>query len=296
MKIQLLLLFTTAFAIYPKYVKVPVYWDEKDHEKNTTLVNNVAAQLSKALIFYAFEPIDAEIATEDNIPGVEERKKLRGFFHEFYCNEEEMNFKTMYFEKQLFKNIWFGDNKVEQEDVWQGMAIPFFYNSENKEQSSKALKEIEKLQKNLKGKVTLWKFIPQEEFGIKDPKDSSKQKQGTILEVYKNSQEMADKLKPETGFTTFADARKEKDSAYGFGNIGYEEVGAKKFVEEKFEKAVDEQTEVIQRIDTAETELTQRIETELNQPIENDAEIPSRFIWFSKWCTCSRRAKHSHKE
>jgi len=243
MNFKLFLLLATAFASTAKYMKIPVYWDDEDHNDNVKLINDVVSELSKPLIFYHFEQLSS--GEKDEIPldrnGNKAQKELRGFLHEFYRNAEEAtpdfkkknspSFAKLFFERRN-KTIWFGGfgfaRSKTVDKVYKAMAIPYFYDSENKVQSAKAQKAIGTLEKQLEGKVTLWKFIAKEDKETKCHK-SQMYKQGTILEVYQTKSEMEAKEAQGTGFKEFAAARRSENPAYFFGMFGFEKAGAKSF-------------------------------------------------------------------
>jgi len=259
MNFKLFFLLATAFANTSKYMKIPVYWDDKHHENNIILMNNLAKELSKSLLFYDFEQLSSDEV--DKIPidqnGGKAEKQLRGFLHEFYRNAAETNVEFKKQQSRSFvqllqqrnKTIWFGASGFDRSKTigrdWKAMAIPFFYNSTNKDLSSKAQNALGTLEKELENKVTLWKFVPKAEMETPCPKSSLMQKQGTILEVYATESEMTAKVAPGTGFKEFASARFEQDPAYQFGMIGFEEVGAKQSEAEVI-PPVTEQTPLVE--------------------------------------------------
>jgi len=244
MNFKLFLLLATAFASTAKYMKIPVYWDDEDHNDNVKLINNVVSELSETLVFYHFEQLSS--GEKDEIPldrnGNKAQKKLRGFLHEFYRYAEEAtpDFKTKNspsFAKlceRRNKTIWFGAYGFARsqtvDKVWKAMAIPYFYDSENEAQSAEAQEAIGTLEEQLKNKVTLWKFIANEDKETKCPMSSSPMyKQGTILEVYTTQSEMEAKEARGTGFQEFSAARRSVNPAYSFGMKGFEKAGAKSF-------------------------------------------------------------------
>lgn len=253
MNFKFLLLLATAFASTSKYMKIPVYWDDADHEENIELMNNLSTELSESLLFYKFEQLSSPEV--DLIPidreGSKAEKQLRGFLHEFYRNEDESKpqfkeEKSPSFEKLLSqrgKTIWFGafgfDKSKTIKNVWKAMVIPFFYDSDDKEKSSKAQDAIGTLEKELNDKVTLWKYIPKKETKTTCPKSSSMQKQGSIIEVYATESEMKAKAGG-TGFKRFAGARFDEDPSYQFGMQGFENVGAAQFTMEEPPQATEE--------------------------------------------------------
>jgi len=275
-------------------MKIPVYWDDEHHEANIILMNNLSNELSKHLVFYNFEPLSSYEEDEISIDlnGGKATKQLRGYLHEFYRNDDEakpdlkkqQSPSFVQLSDQRGKTIWYGAYGFAKsktvKSVWKAMAIPFFYDSNDKDQSRKAQNAIEALEREVEDKVTLWKFVPKAEVETICPKSSTMQKQGTILEVYATESEDIAK-RTETSFNAFSSARFRKEPDYQFGMKDFEDVGAKQFVAEVIEKPQTEQAPLVQNnIEEANLRNLERV---------------LGFISRVQICPCARRKEQSKK-